>query len=55
MNVDRTNIFVAFFPMEIYIEHVEKLGSYASVNFEPKLIQKVVLYLFDLYCKIRRI
>ena len=40
MNVDRTNIFVAFFPMEIYIEHVEKLGSYASVNFEPKLNSK---------------
>jgi hypothetical protein len=44
-----------FFPIEIYIENVEKLGSYASVNFEPKLIQKEVLYLFDLYCKVRRI
>ena len=55
MNVDRRNIFVAFFPMEINIGHVEKLGSYASIKFEPKLIQKVVLYLFDLYCKVRRI
>ena len=55
MNVDRTNIFVAFFPMEINIGHVEKLGSYASVKFETKLIQKEVLNLFDLYCKIRRI
>ena len=54
MNVDRTNIFVAI-SMEICIEHVEKLGSYASVKFEPKLIQKEVLNLFDLYCKIRRI
>jgi hypothetical protein len=44
-----------FFPIEIYIENVEKLGSYASINFEPKLIQKEVLYLFDLYCKVRRI
>jgi hypothetical protein len=44
-----------FFPIEIYIENVEKLGSYASVNFEPELIQKEFLYLFDLYCKVRRI
>jgi hypothetical protein len=55
MNVDRRNIYVAFFPMEINIGHVEKLGRYASIKFEPKLIQKEVLNLFDLYCKVRRI